>query len=140
MRLLKKPYVPGPWASPTHPARVVAEGAGCFWMSAPMMLGNYRLVGIPKAPNGVEQDWNPAWGWCFRGELALMAAVNVWQPEVEDEPFGWHKRAGEVRQAPRRHEALEYNRPRCDHGSYFADGKCVIDEHCLEFRERKSRR
>lgn len=139
MDLLKEPFTPEPWDSESHPGKVVADGAGCWWMSAPRAFGNYRLVGMPKALHGMEQDWNPWWEWCFRGELALMAAVRVWDPLVEDEPLGWHKRAGDTRRAQMRHQNLEYNHFRCIHGSYLVHGKCAVDQYCKEFRERSGR-
>lgn len=135
-----EPYTPEPWTHVSYPGKVVAESEDALWMSVPMAFGNHRLVGMPKAPNGMEQDWNPVWGWCYRGELALMSAVNIWDPVTEDEPQGWHKRAGDVRRARIRHEDPEYNRPRCVHGSYFAMDTCRIDAHCPEFRERGLRR
>lgn len=134
MNLLDEPYTPDPWASESHPGRVIGEGAGALWMSVPMAFGNYRLIGMPKALHGMEQDWNPWWGWCFKGELALMAAANVWDPLVQDEPLGWHKRAGEPRQAPMRHQDMEYNQLRCVHGSYLVFGVCMVTPHCEEFR------
>lgn len=134
MDLLKEAFTPEPWNSGSRAGRVVADAAGCWWMSTPMSFTNYRLIGIPKALRGTEQEWIPAWGWCFRGELALMAAVSVWDPLTEDEPLGWHKRAGDPRRAQMRHQKMDYNQLRCVHGSYLAHGECAVDRHCQEFR------
>lgn len=133
MDLLARPYVPEPWASGSHSGRVVAESVDGLWLSVPMAFTNFRLVGVPRALPGVEQDWCPWWGWCFPGELALLAAVRVWEPSVEDEPLGWHKRAGEGRTAPRRFEAPRYNRPRCVHGTYLDAPCCRQVRVCQEF-------
>lgn len=43
--------------------------------------------------------------------------------DTQDEPAGWHKRpTWPVRQAPRRDEEPDHNRPRCVHGCYLHDG------------------
>ena len=47
----------------------------------------------------------------------------AWDPDTQDEPTGWHKRpTTPARQAPRRDEQPDYNRPRCVHGCYLHDG------------------
>lgn len=135
MDLIDEPYTPEPWSSSSSPGRVVAETDHEVWMSVPMAFGNFRLIGMPRAKHGMEQDWNPWWGWCYRGELALMAALAVWDPNTQDEPLGWHKRAGEPRRAPQRDEFPEYNWPRCIHGSYLKAGPCAVDKYCAEMKE-----
>ncbi|KQW13574.1 hypothetical protein [Streptomyces sp. Root369] len=67
-------------------------------------------------------------GWCYPRDLELVArAVAEWDPDTQDEPMGWHKRPTHpVRQAPRRDENPEYNRPRCEHGSYYQDNGCRV--------------
>lgn len=63
-------------------------------------------------------------GWCYpRDPRTVEAAATAWDPDTQDEPAGWHKRATHpVRRAPRRAEQPDYNRPRCQHGCYIADG------------------
>jgi hypothetical protein len=136
MDLLAEPYTPDGWESPTQKNQVVARGGAGLWMPSQMAFSNWRLIGFAEADDPEEQDYSfPLWGWCFRGELALMAALEVWRPEVEDEPMGWHKRSGEPRRAPLRDQAPEINQPRCAHGSYLISGmKCAQSPHCVEFR------
>lgn len=80
------------------------------------MLYNHRLVMVPA-----DAEWSWDFGWCFRSGPSAAIAGAAWDPLTEDEPLGWHKRAGTfVRQAPRR-------RPddplRCDHGAW--QGACI---------------
>lgn len=83
---------------------------------------NTRLIAVPHGPDG---EWGYDFAWCFPRDLdAIRAAVAAWDPDTQDEPDGWHKRpTREVRQAPRREEAAEHNRPRCVHG-------CYVEEEC----------
>lgn len=82
---------------------------------------NIRLIAVPKDdPECLGYDH----GWCFpRDPSVVRDAVAEWDPDIEDEPSGWHKRPTvPVRRAPRRAEAPSYNRPRCVHGCYVHDG------------------
>jgi hypothetical protein len=135
VQLIESPKVDPCWGNTHHPdsGRVIAEGGGCRWLAVKMSFTNWRLIG---ALSQIEES-HPVYGWCFNGQLALMAAVALWDPETEDEPLGWHKRAGSPRRARQRHLAPEHNRPRCIHGSYFANGRCAVTEFCEEFRERR---
>lgn len=80
---------------------------------------NIRMIAVPHGdPTGYD------FGWCFPGDPRVVeAAAEAWDPQTQDEPSGWHKRPTRaVRKAPRRGEEPEYNRPRCEHGRYIADG------------------
>jgi hypothetical protein len=87
---------------------------------------NQRLIGLDR--------WDqPVYGWCFRPGPYAMAALVAWDPATQDEPILWHKRAGNPRRAPHRDHNLDYNRPRCVHGSYLHERACEIDPFCAEF-------
>lgn len=136
MELMENPEVDPCWVHAFDPAlsgRIIARTPGIRWIAMPMAFTNWRLVGAVD----VHMDSAPVYGWCFKGELALMASAAVWDPEVQDEPLGWHKRAGEPRQAPRRSEDLVYNRLRCVHGSYLNDQRCTQVDFCPEFPSRR---
>jgi hypothetical protein len=55
---------------------------------------NHRLIGI-------DQRNMPTYGWCFKTYHHAYAALLLWEPDTQDEPLFWHKRAGEPRRAPR---------------------------------------
>lgn len=95
-----------------------------IWMGS-----NIRMIAVP---HGESRGY--AHGWCYpRDPQVVEAAAAAWNPDVQDEPTGWHKRPTRpVRQAPRRAEAPEYNRPRCEHGCYIADGCRTIN--CRDHR------
>ncbi|MFE3378781.1 hypothetical protein [Streptomyces anulatus] len=81
---------------------------------------NLRLIAVPiDAPESMGYDH----AWCYpRDPDVITSAVAVWDPDTQDEPTGWHKRPTHpVRRAPRRDQDLEYNRPRCHHGSLLAE-------------------
>jgi hypothetical protein len=92
---------------------------------------NIRLIAVPKDdPECLGYDH----GWCYpRDPSVVRDAVAEWDPDIEDEPSGWHKRPTvPVRRAPRRDEAPSYNRPRCVHGCYVHDGCRTINCPDLE--------
>ncbi|MFD4858344.1 MULTISPECIES: hypothetical protein [Streptomyces] len=91
----------------------------------PQLFNDRLVLRVKRAP------WSWEYGWCFekRGGLAVAAAFAIWDTETQDEPVGWHKRPGLIRQAPRRDENPEYNRPRCVHGSYMHEA-CARDPYC----------
>ncbi|MEU7323343.1 hypothetical protein ABZ682_22750 [Streptomyces griseoviridis] len=84
---------------------------------------NIRLIAVARH-DVTEYDH----GWCYRRDPEMVAAaVAAWDSDTQDEPTGWHKRpTWPIRQAPRRDEAPHYNRPRCEHGSYFVDDGCRV--------------
>jgi hypothetical protein len=123
MELLEPFDVDPDWRAP-----VVARAAECRWLAVPMIY-NVRLVCVPDDSTGIA-----AFGWCYRTELALLAAVRVFDPVTQDEPLGWHKRAGGLpRWAPEREADPEYNQPRCEHGTYLHTGICDVTVHCYDF-------
>ncbi|MFJ9114465.1 hypothetical protein ACIRJO_02835 [Streptomyces sp. NPDC102394] len=64
---------------------------------------------------------------------ALTVSAAVFQPDTQDEPLGWHKRAGaDIRLAPHRDQDPEHNRPRCVHGSYLGADFCEHAAVCPE--------
>ncbi|MDX2922722.1 hypothetical protein [Streptomyces sp. NE06-03C] len=87
---------------------------------------NIRLIAVPlDDPKCMGYDH----AWCYpRDPEAVAAAVAAWDPDTQDEPTGWHKRATDPpRQAPRREEDPEHNRPRCRHGCYVESGCRTIN-------------
>src|SRR3546814_17283275 len=80
------------------------------------MFYNHRLVCVyDDDPAGCA-----AYGWCYRSLAALIAAAAVYEPDTQDEPLGWHKRAGaDVRRAPDRDQDPTPHRARCDPGRYL---------------------
>jgi hypothetical protein len=74
------------------------------------MAFNARLVMTPS--NALEvYDY----GWCYASKTAALIAALGWDPNCEDEPPGWHKRATGPRRAPQR---LPEAALRCVHGRY----------------------
>lgn len=94
---------------------------------------NLRLVAVPPG----EMLTGPDYAWCYpRDRAAVLAALEDYDPDTQDEPMGWHKRPGcAIRKAPRRQERPEYNRPRCQHGAYL-DEQCQ-DQFCPDFEKRR---
>lgn len=82
---------------------------------------NIRLIAVPL---DVNEAMGYDHGWCFPRDPDLVkAAVAAWNADTQDEPTGWHKRATHpVRRAPLRDQEPDYNRARCVHGPYIADG------------------
>lgn len=76
---------------------------------------NLRLLAVPHHGFGYDH------GWCYRrNPQALEDAVAAWDPDTQDEPDGWHKRATHPpRRAPHHDPARHV--PRCVHGTYAAD-------------------
>lgn len=87
---------------------------------------NIRLLAIPHGEAG---QWGYDHAWCYPRDPGIVReAVAEWDPDIEDEPSGWHKRPTvPAREAPRRNEAPAYNRPRCVHGCYIHDGCRTIN-------------
>lgn len=107
---------------------VLGHAAGCRWMVVPMLY-NVRLIGVPE-----EQllEGCAAYGWCYRPGAAAELALRAWDPVTQDEPMGWHKRAGDVRWAPERDRDVVYNRARCVHGTYLDADACGVADVCPE--------
>ncbi|MFE4863267.1 hypothetical protein [Streptomyces sp. NPDC056670] len=104
----------------------IAEDDEYFYDALPYAF-NWRLVMTPKADPRV---WD--YGWCYDGSASLILAMRVWNPETQNEPLGWKKRptGRTARIAPRAGTEPKYNRPRCVHGHYPADGPCSTDPYC----------
>jgi hypothetical protein len=102
----------------------LAEDDTYLYELLPMSF-NCRLVITPK-----DSPLTYEYGWCYSSAVGVRAAVQVWDPETQNEPLGWHKRALLPRVAPRAEEDPHHNRPRCAHGRYPADGPCGIDQFC----------
>lgn len=136
--ILEDPEPDPCWADEAHhPASgaVIGRSAGHRWIMVQMAFTNWRLIGCPEE----YEESHPVYGWCFNGAPSLLLACFAWNPEVQDEPLGWHKRAGEPRRAPDRSWDLVYNRPRCIHGGYLDSDTCLVTEYCEEFQERRDR-
>lgn len=120
-----------PGTDPLWQGLIIAREADCRWIAV-RMLANHRLVCV------YDDDTSgcASYGWCYRGMAALVASAAVFEPETQDEPTGWHKRAGaDIRRAPRRETDPDHNRPRCVHGSYLHTAACTITQFCEEFRD-----
>ncbi|MEW2250414.1 hypothetical protein AB0907_24105 [Streptomyces sp. NPDC006975] len=129
MNLIEKPETDALWQG-----LVVAREAGCRWIAV-RMLFNHRLICVPD-----DGDSNAAYGWCYRSLAALITSAAVFEPDTQDEPLGWHKRAGgDIRRAPHRDQDPDHNRARCVHGSYYDAGFCEHAEVCPEFLHRGER-
>lgn len=119
MRLLDVPVY-----NPAWKATELAADTACRYLIVPMGW-NRRLI-------GVDQRNFPQYGWCFKTRQHALAALVAWDPDTQDEPLFWHKRAEGLRRAPRRDHNPDYNLPRCVHGSYLHDRVCDIDPFCEE--------
>ncbi|MFF8406930.1 hypothetical protein ACF06P_35545 [Streptomyces sp. NPDC015684] len=121
MKLIERPEPDPLWQGP-----VVAHESRCRWIAIPMLF-NHRLVCVPDG----ERYGAAEYGWCYRSLAALIASAAVFEPDTQDEPLGWHKRAGGgLRRAPNRCQDPEHNRPRCVHGSYIDAGLCEHTSVC----------
>lgn len=123
-----KPFLlPAPVWDDDWAGLVLAEDATHRWIL--LSFGyNMRLITVPhRERNG----WD--YGWCYpRDTAAVLAALESYDPDTQNEPMGWHKRPGAaVRQAPRWEKDPEYNRPRCQHGAYLAE--TCRDRFCPDF-------
>lgn len=127
MHLHEEPY---PFNAMWGSVELATDGAHRY-LIVPMGL-NQRLIGIDSYEM-------PVYGWCFKSGHHAMAALVAWDPYTQDEPILWHKRAGELRQAPCRDLNLDYNRPRCVHGSYLHERVCDINPLCREMPRQGSR-
>lgn len=87
---------------------------------------NIRVIAVPKDEH---QAMGYDFAWCYPKDPELVVeCLRDWAPEVQDEPLGWHKRPSwYIRRAPRRDWDLAYNRPRCVHGDYIAEGCRTIN-------------
>jgi hypothetical protein len=121
VKLITAPCTDVLWRAP-----LIALDAGLRWVLVPMLY-NHRLIAYP--PGGLAP-----YGWCFKSPLAALTAATTYDPWTQDEPLGWHKRAGEVRRAPYRDQDPDHNQSRCIHGSYLHEPACSVVEVCPEFR------
>lgn len=82
---------------------------------------NIRVIAVPK---DVENSGLYDFAWCYpKKPRAVVGWLRAWNPVIQDEPLGWHKRpTGIIRQAPERSRSPRYNRPRCVHGDYIEEG------------------
>lgn len=103
----------------------VGQDATHRWLLLDYMY-NLRLVAVPPG-----EMTGPDYAWCYPHDMAaVLAALADYDPDTQDEPMGWHKRPGPaIRQAPRRAERPQYNRPRCRHGAYLHE-QCRRDQFC----------
>lgn len=91
------------------------------------MLSNHRLVMTPV--NSLD-FWD--YGWCYSGPALAVISLGAWNPQVDDEPAGWHKRAGySIRRAPGRSPDAKV---RCWHGHWPELGQCEY-VYCEAWRE-----
>lgn len=124
-----------PDTDPLWQGLVVAHESGCRWIAVRMLV-NHRLVCVYDD----DSSGCAAYGWCYRSLAALVASAAVFEPDTQDEPLGWHKRAGDdVRRAPNRDQDPDHNRDRCVHGSYLDAGFCERAEVCPEILHHNER-
>ena len=75
-----------------EPFRVLSPGYG-LWIYP--MLFTHRIVVGPIGSGFVDD------AWCYHTREAAEAAALAWDPEVDEEPTGWHRhpRTGRRREA-----------------------------------------
>ena len=89
------------------------------------MLYNVRLIVV----EGTSATYRH--GWCYpKGAASITRALAAFDPNIHDEPEGWHKRAAEPRRAPQRHLAPHLNGPRCLHGARVNETPCTVEAEC----------
>ena len=94
----------------TDRGTLLVKGWDEYYIEICIMAYNARIVLTPLDCPEIYTH-----GWCYHKlEVAALAAWG-WDPRVEDEPPGWHKRAGWPRLAPQREPEAPV---RCDHGVY----------------------
>jgi hypothetical protein len=123
-----KPFLlPEPVWDTEWVGQLLSEDATYRWLLLSYGF-NLRLIAVPHGERN-----GPDYAWCYpRDEPAVLDALAAFDPDTQDEPLGWHKRPGSaVRKAPRREENPEYNRPRCQHGSYLTE--TCKDPFCPDF-------
>jgi hypothetical protein len=124
---LHETFIPHPdWGG-----QEAAADGDMLYLVCPMFY-NARLIVVPRSsPEAL-------YGWCFKSAPYALAALAMWEPDIQDEPLFWHKRAGEARLAPHREKEIQFNLPRCRHGSYLHDGVCDVDPLCSEMPRQGS--
>lgn len=88
---------------------------------------NIRLLAMRTSPGASASDYGYMWAWCYErdnGPEAVLEALAAWNPDTQDEPPGYKKRATSYRRAPHRDPDDPLNRDRCEHGGYMADDDC----------------
>lgn len=114
MELLKKPVYVVQWEGELF-AQDDTHAYAWLWYG-----WNIRLIAVPlrEGLDGGGYDF----GWCYpRDPEKVKASVRDWDPDTQDEPVGWHKRATPIpRRAPRRDPENPMNAWRCMHGAYSA--------------------
>jgi len=118
-----------PESDPLWQGLVIAHESRSRWIAV-RMLFNHRLICVPDSRDPFRAETH---GWCYRSMAALTVSATLFEPDTQDEPLGWHKRAGgDIRRAPRRDQDPEHNRPRCVHGSYLGADFCEHAGVCPE--------
>lgn len=108
----------------------IAADATHRWLIIPMLF-NTRLVCVPHDTPLMYDH-----GWCYHTAVDAVCAAGLFDPRIHNEPLGWHKRATTpARVAPGAGECtwVDYNLPRCIHGSWLKSGRCTRAEVCPEF-------
>lgn len=122
MKLLEPPV----WDEQWQGMEVARHGG---WRYLWLWYGfNIRLLAVHDGPATAE-NWGVPYAWCYeRGEGpgAVCEALRAWDPDTQDEPPGYKKRAADARLAPSRDPHDAYNRPRCEHGAYMDDDTCRL--------------
>lgn len=88
MEIYDKPQFPGD-------GRITMGDHDGHWLDIVPMLYNHRLVMTPKDNPRVYDH-----GWCYPDLTAALAALLAWDPDVQPEPTGYIKRAGDRRTLP----------------------------------------
>jgi hypothetical protein len=88
------------------------------------------------------QTWGTPYAWCYErsdGPEPVREALRAWDPDTQDEPLGYKKRAAGARVAPSRDPRDPYNRPRCEHGAYMdvdLDCRLTVCHTTLGYRRK----
>ena len=62
-----------------------------WYVAVVPMLFNHRIVFGPQVTRTTEYER----GWCYPSAVPAVIAALAWEPDTQDEPVGFVKRAGE---------------------------------------------
>lgn len=103
---------------------------------------NIRLMVLPARHVPVTAaTYGSMYAWCYDrkgGHEAVHEALRAWDPDTQDEPTGWKKRAAGARLAPSRDPHDPANTPRCEHNGDMITGDCrlTVCHDTIDWRAR----
>ena len=137
MKLLETPVWDDQWQGEEV---AVHNGSRYLWL----WYGyNIRLLVLPARDTPVTAStYGSMYAWCYErkgGPDGVLAALAAWDPDTQDEPPGWKKRAADVRTAPHRNPDDPVNVPRCDHNGDMLAGTCrlTVCHDTINWRARR---